>query len=74
MEAKILFLAIPDKEFSKIITEEANAYILYLVDRYNWNHRIGFKFITPISQPVELIKHLTQANIRHVYIEFPINL
>lgn len=74
MRAKIHFLAIPDKEFSKIITEEANAYILTLVDRYNWNHRINYKFITPICPPLELIQQLSQANIQHVYIEFPITL
>ena len=74
METKVHFLAIPDKEFSQIITEPANAYILTLIDNYNWNHRQNYKFTVPRIFPEELIKLLSQAEIRHFYTEMPINL
>lgn len=74
MRTKVLFLAIPDKEFSKIITEQEYAYILTLIDRYRWNHRKNYKFTVPLTFPEELIKLLSQAEIQHFYTEMPINL
>ena len=74
MNTKIYFLAIPDKEFSEIITKPEYAYILGLVDQYHWNHRINYKFIVPQFLPEELINLLLKAEIQHFYAAMTINL
>ena len=74
MEAKIHFLAISDKDFSNLITNPKFFFIDTILKRYHWNHRPGYKFITPLLVPEDIIKNLDESNINYIYLFIPISL
>ena len=71
MEAKVHFLAIPAQEFSKILTAPRFQFLSDLLSFHQWQHREGYKFITPSKNPVEIRDLLDRMDIRYFYTVIP---
>ena len=67
MKAKIHFLAINAKEFSKILAEERHQYLSNLFNYHHWQHRNEFKFIVPDEEPAEIMEILDINMIPYLY-------
>ena len=65
METKVHFLAIPEKEFAKILVKEELEYLYKITAQYRWNHFGAWKITIIPEYPQNLIGQLIIHGINY---------